>query len=95
MLALVKYLYKTNDTRSLSQISFGPLIGEKIHTIFTDQNALIFKQFAKQLENETKAFGILVHNEFAEVRESEMKSLLNELKQANFATFEKEARNSL
>ena len=74
MLAVVKYLFKTNDTRALSQISFGPLIEDKINSIFKDQNKVFFEQFSKQLEKETQSMGLLIHNQFAEVRDSEFKA---------------------
>ena len=95
MLAVVKYYFKTNDTRTLSQISFGPLIEEKINSIFKDQNGVFFEQFTKQLEKETQSMGLLIHNQFAEVRESEYKSFLKDLKSENFALFENEARRQL
>ena len=35
---IILYLLKTKDSRALSNISFGPLIEEKISAIFMDQN---------------------------------------------------------
>jgi len=52
-LAVVKYLFKTNDSRDLSKISFGPFIEEKIDSIVRLQNAKFIAQLTKQLENET------------------------------------------
>ena len=94
-LAVVKYFFKTNDSRDLSKISFGPFIEEKIDSIVRLQNAKFIAQLTKQLENETKSLGVMIHNEFSEIMESELKSFLNELKAANFKTFENLTNDSL